>query len=136
MNFKKLYLIIPLFFCSIAFANLGVTFLTSKLPDKPAAALGCVDDDEDDIDSDGAEEIRDVTFSDDGLTVFSANIDETNDKQIIQHTLSTAFDLDTVQNDCTQTRYDITSFTGVSAHNEIHNIFFSNHCKNHKNEYT
>ncbi len=123
MNFKKIYFLIPLFIFTTAYAALTVSHLGNRIGPNPSG-LGCVDNDEDAIGTDGGEEIRDVTLSDDGKTILMANIDITGDKNITEYQLSTPFDVKTMVNDCTQSRYDITSFDGVSAHNDIHNIFF------------
>ena len=123
MNFKKLYLLIPLFIFTSAYAALTVTHLGNHIGPKPTG-LGCTDFHEALIDSDGGEELRDVTLSDDGTTILRANIDIDGNKNITEYKLATPFEVSTEVNDCTQSRYDITSFDGVSAHNDIHNIFF------------
>ena len=123
MNFKKLYLLIPLFIFTSAYAALTVTHLGNHIGPNPAGK-SCTDHDEDAIATDGGEELRDVTLSDDGTTILRANIDIDGNKNITEYKLATPFEVSTEVNDCTQSRYDITSFAGVSAHNDIHNIFF------------
>ena len=123
MNFKKLYLLIPLFIFTTAYAALTVTHLGNRIGPKPTG-LGCNDFHEALIDSDGGEELMDVTLTDDGTTILMANTGIDGQKNITEYKLSTPFDVSTMVNDCTQSRYNITLFDGVSADNRIHNIFF------------
>ena len=62
MNFKKLYLLIPLFIFTSAYAALTVTHLGNHIGPNPAGK-SCTDHDEDAIATDGGEELRDVTLS-------------------------------------------------------------------------
>ena len=100
MNFKKLYLLIPLFIFTTAYAALTVTHLGNRIGPKPTG-LGCTDFHEALIDSDGGEELMDVTLTDDGTTSLMANTAISGSKNITEYKLSTPFDVTTMVNDCT-----------------------------------
>ena len=114
---KKIFLIsFGIFFSTLAFAAaLTVTWLSRHIPGNPVnAGFTCLTHDGKAIQIDGAEVPNDIAFSNDGLQYFTANelIQSPAGYDITMYRLTKPYDLNTIQNDCTQDRFDLLTIAG------------------------
>ena len=96
-----------IFFSTLAFAAaLTVTWVSRHMGPLPAG-LGCYAFTGQLINSDGAEDPFDVAFSNDGLLYFTANGKMDDGLDLVVYRLGKPYDLNTMQNDCSQDRFDL-----------------------------
>ena len=104
-----------IFFSTLAFAAaLSVTWLSRHMGGNPnSVGLTCFahpnseHPDPQVISADGAQDPTDIAFSNDGLTYFTANIAMQDGYDVTMYKLTTPFDLSTLRNDCSQSRFDL-----------------------------
>jgi hypothetical protein len=104
-----------IFFSTLAFAAaLSVTWLSRHMGGNPASiGLTCYahpnseHPDPEIISADGAQDPTDIAFSNDGLTYFTANQAMQSGYDITMYKLTSPFDLSTLRNDCSQSRFDL-----------------------------
>ena len=104
-----------IFFSTLAFAAaLSVTWLSRHMGGNPnSVGLTCFahpnseHPDPQVISADGAQDPTDIAFSNDGLTYFTANQTMQDGYDVTMYKLTTPFDLSTLRNDCSQSRFDL-----------------------------
>ena len=112
----KVFLILfCLFFSSVCLAAaLTATWLSRHMGGNPnSIGLTCYAHpnsehlDPEVITADGAQDPTDIAFSNDGMTYFTANQTMQSGYDVTMYKLTSPFDLSTLRNDCSQSRFDL-----------------------------